>query len=203
MVHENRGLTDHIKSVAGRFATSGYSALAVDLLSAGGGTKAYTDDAEIMQKLRAADRQDLVQYMVAAVDELERVPGAKVGAIGFCFGGGMVWEFVASGEKRLAAAAPFYGTTPEDGADFTDSNAAVLGVYAELDDRVNATRETARSARVRRARARDRHLSRCEPRVLQHHGRQLQQGPGRKGLRQGPRVVRRAPRVVVLHTRRS
>ena len=39
-------------------------------------------------------------------------PGAKVGAIGFCFGGGMVWEFVASGEKRLAAAAPFYGTTP-------------------------------------------------------------------------------------------
>lgn len=147
VVHENRGLTDHIKSVAGRFATSGYSALAVDLLSAGGGTKAYTDDAEIMQKLRAADRQGLVQYMVAAVDELERrVPGAKVGAIGFCFGGGMVWEFVASGEKRLAAAAPFYGTTPEDGADFSDSNAAVLGVYAELDDRVNATRETARQA---------------------------------------------------------
>jgi carboxymethylenebutenolidase len=147
VIHENRGLTDHIKSVAGRFATSGYSALAVDLLSASGGTKAYTDDAEIMQQLRGADRQDLVADMVAAIDELERrAPGAKVGAIGFCFGGGMVWELVASGDQRLAAAAPFYGTTPEDGADFSDSDAAVLAVYAELDNRVNATRETARQA---------------------------------------------------------
>lgn len=147
VIHENRGLTDHIKSVAGRLATSGYATLAVDLLSAGGGTKQYDDDAEIMRELRSADRRALVAYMVAAIDELERrAPGAKVGAIGFCFGGGMVWELVASGEQRLAAAAPFYGTTPEGGADFSKSRAAVLGVYAELDDRVNATREAARRA---------------------------------------------------------
>ena len=57
--------------------------------------------------------------MVAAIDELERrVNGAKIGAIGFCFGGGMVWQLVQSGEGRLAAAAPFYGTTPDEGPDF-------------------------------------------------------------------------------------
>ncbi|MGH3473367.1 MAG: dienelactone hydrolase family protein [Aeromicrobium sp.] len=147
VIHENRGLTDHIKSVAGRFATSGYSALAVDLLSSGGGTKEFPDEAEIMQQLRVAETDDLVADMTAAIDELERrVAGAKIGAIGFCFGGGMVWQLVQSGEERLAAAAPFYGTTPVDGADFSDSEAAVLGVYAELDGRVNMTRESAKTA---------------------------------------------------------
>ena len=147
VIHENRGLTDHIKSVAGRFATSGYAALAVDLLSARGGTRQFADEADTMQALSQANKEDLVADMVAAIDELERrVSGAKVGAIGFCFGGGMVWELVNSGEERLAAAAPFYGTTPDAGADFSDSNAAVLAVYAELDERVNATRETAKQA---------------------------------------------------------
>jgi carboxymethylenebutenolidase len=147
VLHENRGLTDHIKSVAGRLATSGYSALAVDLLSAGGGTAKYDDEGKIMQELSAADPEDLVADMSAALDELERrVKGAKIGAIGFCFGGGMVWQLVQSGDKRLAAAAPFYGTTPEEGPDFRDSRAAVLAIYAELDDRVNATREGAEAA---------------------------------------------------------
>jgi carboxymethylenebutenolidase len=147
VIHENRGLTDHIKSVAGRLATSGYSALAVDLLSSGGGTKEFGDEARIMQRLRAAETDDLVADMTAAIDELERrVPGAKIGATGFCFGGGMVWQLVQSGEKRLAAAAPFYGTTPVDGADFSRSKAAVLGIYAELDGRVNMTRDAAETA---------------------------------------------------------
>jgi carboxymethylenebutenolidase len=148
VIHENRGITDHIRSVAGRLATSGFSALAVDLLSSEGGTKEFDDDAEIMAALQGADKETLVADMEAALDELERrVAGAKLGAIGFCFGGGMVWQLLDSGEPRLRAAAPFYGTTPEDGADFSGSpNAAVLGVYAELDDRVNATRETARAA---------------------------------------------------------
>ena len=147
VIHENRGLTDHIKSVAGRFASSGYSALAVDLLSSGGGTKKFTDEAEIMQLLSEAQPDELVADMTAAIDELERrVPDAKIGAIGFCFGGGMVWQLVQSGDARLAAAAPFYGTTPDEGPDFGDSKAAVLGVYAELDDRVNATRDGAEAA---------------------------------------------------------
>jgi carboxymethylenebutenolidase len=147
VIHENRGLTDHIRSVAGRLATSGYAALAVDLLSAKGGTKTFTDDAAIMSYLREASVDELVADMTAAIDELERrAPGAKIGAIGFCFGGGMVWQLVQSGEPRLAAAAPFYGTTPDEGPDFTKSKAAVLATYAELDERVNATRAGAEAA---------------------------------------------------------
>jgi carboxymethylenebutenolidase len=147
VVHENRGLTDHIRSVAGRLATSGFSALAIDLLSEEGGTASFTDEAEVTAALNKVPDSRLVADMKAAIDELEaRVSDAKVGAVGFCFGGGMVWSLLASGEPRLAAAAPFYGPLP-DGADFAGSpNAAVLGVYAEQDDRVNASREAAAEA---------------------------------------------------------
>jgi carboxymethylenebutenolidase len=146
VIHENRGLNDHIRSVAGRLAASGYSALAIDLLSAEGGTAALGGEAEAMAALSNAPQERFVADMRAGLDELERrASGAKLGAIGFCFGGGMVWLLLASGESRLAAAAPFYGPLP-DGADFSGSSAAVLGVYAEQDARVNASREAAAAA---------------------------------------------------------
>jgi carboxymethylenebutenolidase len=146
VVHENRGLTDHIRSVAGRLAASGYSALAIDLLSAEGGTAALGDEARAMAALSSAPQERFVADMRAGLDELERrASGQKLGAIGFCFGGGMVWLLLASGEPRLAAAAPFYGPLP-DGADFSGSTAAVLGIYAEQDARVNASREAATAA---------------------------------------------------------
>lgn len=147
VVHENRGLTDHIRSVAGRLAASGYSALAVDLLSEEGGTASFKDEAEVAAALNNVPDGRFVADMKAAIGELERrVPDAKIGAVGFCFGGGMVWTLLASGEPRLAAAAPFYGPLP-DNADFAGSrNAAVLGVYAEQDERVNASRDAATTA---------------------------------------------------------
>jgi carboxymethylenebutenolidase len=146
VIHENRGLNDHIRSVAGRLAASGYSALAVDLLSAEGGTAALGDEAGAMAALSSAPQARLVADMRAGLGELERrASGQKLGAIGFCFGGGMVWLLLASGEPRLAAAAPFYGPLPE-GADFSGSTAAVLGIYAERDARVNASREAAAAA---------------------------------------------------------
>jgi carboxymethylenebutenolidase len=148
VIHENRGLNDHIRSVAGRFAAAGYSALALDLLSEEGGTAALGDVANATAALSAASQnpERFVDDMRAALGELERrVPGAAIGAIGFCFGGGMMWRLVASGDPRLAAVAPFYGPLPQ-GADFSASSAAVLGVYAELDARVNATREAADAA---------------------------------------------------------
>jgi carboxymethylenebutenolidase len=135
VVHENRGLNDHIRSVAGRLAASGYAALAIDLLSAEGGTAAAGDEAAAMAALSSAPQERLVTDMRAGLDELERrASGRKLGAIGFCFGGGMVWLLLASGEPRLAAAAPFYGPLPEN-ADFSGSRAAVLGIYAEQDQR--------------------------------------------------------------------
>jgi carboxymethylenebutenolidase len=146
VIHENRGLNEHIRLVAGRFAASGWSALALDLLSEKGGTGAFPGEAEVAAALAAIPPQDLVADMKAGVTELKRrVRGRKLAAIGFCFGGGMVWRLLASAEPRLAAAAPFYGPFPEGGS-LKGSRAEVLGVYGGLDARVNATRPAARAA---------------------------------------------------------
>jgi carboxymethylenebutenolidase len=147
VIHENRGLTDHIRSVAGRFAASGYSALAIDLLSAEGGTAKFTDPARATAALNAAPPGRFMADLRSGVDELlRRVPDRKVAAIGFCFGGGMVWSLLASGESRLGAAAPFYGPFPANADLAASKNTAVLGVYAAADSRVNASRDAARAA---------------------------------------------------------
>jgi carboxymethylenebutenolidase len=146
VVHENRGLTDHIRSVASRLAVSGYSALAIDLLSEEGGTGSFPDEAAAMAALYGVPTSRFVADMKAGVTELRRrLPGKKVAATGFCFGGGMVWTLLAAKEPRLAAAAPFYGPFPE-GSSLKGSKAAVLGIYAGLDSRVNASRPAARTA---------------------------------------------------------
>ncbi|MEU4697864.1 dienelactone hydrolase family protein [Nonomuraea dietziae] len=146
VIHENRGLNDHTRSVAGRLAASGYSALALDLLSREGGTESFSDTAQATAKLGEIPPERFVADMKAALDELAvRAPGTKLGMVGFCFGGGMTWLLLSNAEPRLAAAVPFYGPLP-DGADFAGTRAAVLGVYAEQDDRVNATRDAARAA---------------------------------------------------------
>ena len=146
VMHENRGLNDHIRSVAGRFAASGYSALALDLLSEEGGTATFPDEAAVAAALATIPPERFDADMIAAVTELEaRLPKARIGAIGFCFGGGMVWRLLAAGERRLAAAAPFYGPFPS-GGDLRKTKAAVLAVYGGLDTRVNATRAAAEAA---------------------------------------------------------
>jgi carboxymethylenebutenolidase len=146
VIHENRGLNDSIRAVAARLAVSGYSSLAIDLLSEEGGTGSFADEFEAMAALGAAPPSRFVADMKAGVTELRRrLPGKKVAATGFCFGGGMVWLLLASKESRLAAAVPFYGPFPENG-NLTGARAAVLGIYAELDSRVNATRAAARAA---------------------------------------------------------
>ncbi|MFG1795997.1 dienelactone hydrolase family protein [Nocardia sp. NPDC049149] len=146
VVHENKGLTDHIRSVTGRFAGAGYSALAVDLLSAKGGTAAFTDPAAATAELSNTPQDQFIADLRAGLDELgRRVPGKKIGATGFCFGGGLVWLLLASGPSALAAATPFYGPFP-DGGDLSRSKAAVLGVYAAKDARVDASRPAAEAA---------------------------------------------------------
>ena len=146
ILHENKGLTDHFRALPGRFAGAGYSALAIDLLSEEGGTASLGEPANATAALSKVPPERFVADMRAGLDELaKRTPGVKLGAIGFCFGGGMTWRLVASKDARLAAAAPFYGPLP-DGADFTGSKAAVLGVFAERDARVNASRDAAKAA---------------------------------------------------------
>ncbi|MFP5320039.1 MAG: dienelactone hydrolase family protein [Acidimicrobiia bacterium] len=145
VVHENRGITDFVRTFTGRLAGSGYTALAVDLLSAQGGTATFSDPAQLQSALQTNATERATEDMKSTLEELgRRAPGQKLGAVGFCFGGNMVWQLLSAGEPpALAAAAPFYGS-PQN-PDFTKSKAAVLAVYAENDGRVNATRETARS----------------------------------------------------------
>ena len=147
VIHENRGLTPHIRSIPARLAADGYSALAIDLLSEEGGTASLPSEGDATGALGNAPTERLVADLRAGLDELERrVPGAGLAVIGFCFGGGMTWQLLAAGEPRVAAAVPFYGPLP-GGADFAGSpSAAVLGVYAGLDDRVNASRDAAAAA---------------------------------------------------------
>jgi carboxymethylenebutenolidase len=144
VIHENRGLTPHFVDLVGRFASEGYAALCVDLVSAEGGTAAL-GEAGTTAALGEAPLERLMGDLRAGIDELEqRAPGVRVGAVGFCFGGGMSWQLLQVGEQRLAAVVPFYGPAPEN-PDFSGSNAAVLGVYAELDSRVNASRDRAQA----------------------------------------------------------
>jgi carboxymethylenebutenolidase len=147
VIHENKGLNDYIRSVAGRFAGISYSALAIDLLSARGGTGTFSDPAEATAELGKIPTADAVADLKSGIDELQRrVPDKKVAAVGFCMGGGYVWRLLAAGEPRLAAAVPFYGPTP-DNPDFSGSkDVAVLGIYGAQDQRVNATEPVARAA---------------------------------------------------------
>jgi carboxymethylenebutenolidase len=147
VIHENRGLNDHIRSVAGRLAAGGYSALAIDLLSEEGGTGSFPGEAEVAAALSQVPPERFTADMKAGLAELKRrVQGKRLAAIGFCFGGGMVWQLLAAGEPRLAAAAPFYGPFPAGGDLRGSKHAAVLGVYGGLDTRVNETRDDAQAA---------------------------------------------------------
>src|SRR3954452_11044312 len=102
VIHENRGLNDHIRLVAGRMAANGYSALAIDLLSEEGGTAKVGDDAQVAAALAQVDPKRFDADMKAGVSELRRrVRGKNVAAMGFCFGGGMVWRVL--GARRAAA----------------------------------------------------------------------------------------------------
>jgi carboxymethylenebutenolidase len=135
VVHENKGLTDFIRAVTGRLAGDGYAALAPDLLSRVGGTAAAPDATAALGNISGAD---LVADLRSGLDELtRRHPRLPLAAVGFCFGGGMVWQLLDAGANNLAVAVPFYGPVP-DNPTFTGNHAAVLGIFAGLDSRVDA-----------------------------------------------------------------
>ena len=113
VIHENKGLNDWVRSVAGRFAGIGYSALAIDLLSAQGGTAKFTDPAEATAALGNIPPEQLVANLKSGVGELQRrVPDKKVAAVGFCMGGGLVWRLLAAGYARAGGRRPVLWTGP-------------------------------------------------------------------------------------------
>ena len=147
VIHENKGLNDWVRSVAGRFAGAGYSALAVDLLSEEGGTGHFADPAQATAALSAAKPDRFIADLNSAIAELQsRVPGRKIAVVGFCFGGGLVWQLLAAGIPEVSAAVPFYGPLP-DNPDFAASkDVAVLAFYGALDTRVTSSQAAAKAA---------------------------------------------------------
>jgi carboxymethylenebutenolidase len=137
VIHENRGLNDHIRDVARRVALAGYRAVAPDMLSPGGGTPANEDTARNM--IGKLDMVKSIADAVAIVDELAKSSrGGKVGAVGFCWGGGFVNRQAIAAGGKLAAAVPYYGPAP-DPSEAPKVQAAMEFHNAGLDDRVNST----------------------------------------------------------------
>ena len=136
VIHENRGLNPYIEDVARRLATEGYVALAPDALTPAGGYPGNEDQArELFAKLDSAKR---TEDLLAAYDALKARPecGGNIGAVGFCFGGGIV-GLMATRIPDLAAAVPFYGPQPS-AADTAKIKAPLLIHYASEDPRINA-----------------------------------------------------------------
>ena len=146
--HENRGLTVHIQDVARRFAKAGYVALAIDLLSRDGGTAALDPDQIPGLLSNAPPGRHVADFSAGFtyLQGLDFVDGQRIGMTGYCFGGGVTWD-VATTLPELQAAVPFYGRGP-DLAQVPNIQAAVLGVYAEQDSRINAGIETLEQALV-------------------------------------------------------
>lgn len=141
VVHENRGLTDHIKDVARRLAKAGFIALAPDLVSRSGKTTAQTDSAQVAGVLGGASPEDLIADLNAGIALLSAQPGIKsekVGVVGFCFGGGYALRLAAA-NPNVGAAVCYYGVTPQPASMMAATNAAVLGQYGSADARVNGT----------------------------------------------------------------
>ena len=136
VVHENRGLNPHIEDIARRLAVDGFLAVAPDALYPLGGYPGDEDKArDLFGKLDAnKTRAD----MVATTRHLLTLPegNGKVGAVGFCWGGGIV-NYIATQVPELAAAVPFYGAQPP-AADVAKIKAPMLIMYAGEDERINA-----------------------------------------------------------------
>lgn len=137
VIHENRGLNPHIKDVARRIALEGFHAYAVDMLSPYGGTPRDEDKArEMIAKLDTG----LTAAKLAAIAEslaLLKTHQRKVGAIGFCWGGGMVNFLAAAAGDALSAGVSYYGrqATAEEAAKI---RAKLMLHYAGEDQRINA-----------------------------------------------------------------
>jgi carboxymethylenebutenolidase len=136
VVHENRGLNPYIADVARRVGVAGFTALAPDGLTPLGGYPGTDDEGKAMQ--RTLDQAKLLQDFIAAFDHLKAGAGSdgKVGAVGFCYGGGVCNELAVQ-RPDLAASVPFYGRQAR-AADVPAIKSPLLLHYAGLDKRINA-----------------------------------------------------------------
>lgn len=137
VIHENRGLNDHIRDVARRLALADFRAVAPDFLSLSGGTPANEDTAR--DAINKLDLGKSVNDTIAILDELAKSSrGGKVGAVGFCWGGGFINRLAVAAGDSLDAGVAYYGPAP-DAAEAAKVKAPLVIHDAGLDERVNAT----------------------------------------------------------------
>ena len=136
VIHENRGLNEHIRDVARRLAAEGWVALAPDLLSRSGGTASMKTEEDAIEAISILPVYGVIDDIRAGFQFLETQPGIdpeKISSIGFCWGG---WRsfMLATVEARLYRAVVFYGSTPQSGLD--NIQAPILAHYAQWDKRI-------------------------------------------------------------------
>jgi len=136
VIHENRGLNPYVEDVARRVAVAGFVALAPDGLSPAGGYPGNDDDGRTLQA--GLDQAKLRQDMVNSALWLKKheLSTGKLGATGFCWGGGMVNNLAVAIGADLNAGVPYYGAAPA-ATDVSKIKAALLINYAGMDERIN------------------------------------------------------------------
>ncbi len=136
VIHENRGLNDHIKDVTRRAAKAGYFAMAPDALSESGGTPASEDEARKL--ISQLDPKKNLANFIKSVDFMRarKETNRKVGCVGFCWGGGLANQ-LAVNVPNLNGAVAFYGAQPK-AEDVAKIKCPLQLHYAGLDERINA-----------------------------------------------------------------
>lgn len=144
VIHENRGLTDWVRSVADQLAEAGYIAIAPDLLSGmapdGGKTTDFSGQDAATRAIYSLPPDQVTADLRAVVDHVAKLPACngKVAVAGFCWGGTQTFRF-ATDSKDIKAAFVFYGTAPTDAEAIARIECPVYGFYGGNDARVNAT----------------------------------------------------------------
>ena len=139
VIHENRGLNEHTRGVARRFAEAGYVALATDGLSRSGGTAAFETPDKAREAIGKLDMKNVMSDLNASLDFLNAHPNVKkdkLASIGFCWGGARSF-LLATEPNKLKAAVVFYGTAPTN-EQLAKVHCPVLGIYGETDTRITS-----------------------------------------------------------------
>ena len=133
VIHENRGLNEHIRDVARRFAAEGFLALGPDLLSRAGGTAKMKSEREATEAINRLPLYGVVDDLKAGFEYLSKHPDVdpqRISSVGFCWGG---WRsfMIATAVPQLYRAVVFYGSSPTSG--YENIQASVLAHYAQWD----------------------------------------------------------------------
>lgn len=140
VLHENRGLNDHIRDVARRLAKAGYVALAPDLLSRQGGTGSFASPDAAIEGIRKVDEEVVTKDLTGGINYLKGqsyVRANKIGVVGFCWSGGQA-TLILTRNRDLAAGVIYYGRNPNDLDDVKNITGPVLANYGEKDERITA-----------------------------------------------------------------